>query len=525
MAVARAPCPVSAEAASDARYIHDMLRKMLRVPVFLDSSALNDMRKLITDGVQKSDCLLLLATKSVLTRPWCLIELHEAARKNIPLVIVQLATRGFTFDSARSFTQKLESSLEKLNPGALEQLRRHHARVGSNLDELKQVLFDALDEYEKHPLIFDFQAGDRNIQAAMKDVVERMAEVTGRTITWDGEGSFKRESYRKARISRQLKTIHTGIHEGEAAPGAHSPDSWRSSSRRARHSSMRSISVRGLTSSRRASKEDTSKSDCAIFVCCSTKDAGFHALVMRSELSITLDRSCFCSGEADSILHILESCELMVVLLTRRLLTDIMALYEIALAVQNQTPIVTVMVMGGGFAYDEAATVFSDLQASMEAEQPGLGAELQQILPGDMTVAGVGETVGNTLAAIIALSWSPHASSNQQSAVIGDIIDRIPKKTTRPALPRSWPRVHPHSSIPSTLARMNSAGVCRRTTSQMCPDSGPPPHSFSGRGSSDKSMMASFVRRRTAWEGLEVGVSGSQRGSERERSLHSHSIG
>eukprot|EP00966_Prymnesium_polylepis_P288629 6666739-Prymnesium_polylepis.1 len=45
-----APCPVPAEAASDARYIHDMLRKMLRMPVFLDSSALNDMRKLITDG-------------------------------------------------------------------------------------------------------------------------------------------------------------------------------------------------------------------------------------------------------------------------------------------------------------------------------------------------------------------------------------------------------------------------------------------------------------------------------------------
>jgi hypothetical protein len=61
--------------------VHDLLRKMLRMPVFLDSSALRDLRKLVTDGVYKSDVLLLLASKSVLTRPWCLIELLEAHRK------------------------------------------------------------------------------------------------------------------------------------------------------------------------------------------------------------------------------------------------------------------------------------------------------------------------------------------------------------------------------------------------------------------------------------------------------------
>lgn len=59
-----------AEAASDARYMHDMLRKMLKAPVFLDSSTLSDLRNLVAEGVHKSDVLLLLGTKNVLSRPW-----------------------------------------------------------------------------------------------------------------------------------------------------------------------------------------------------------------------------------------------------------------------------------------------------------------------------------------------------------------------------------------------------------------------------------------------------------------------
>merc|ERR1712023_551083 len=78
------------EAASDARYMHDMLRKMLKTPVFLDSSSLSDLRNLITEGVHKSDTLVLLATPGVFSRPWCLIELLETARKKIPVIIVEM---------------------------------------------------------------------------------------------------------------------------------------------------------------------------------------------------------------------------------------------------------------------------------------------------------------------------------------------------------------------------------------------------------------------------------------------------
>ena len=38
------------EAGSDARYLKDLLQKMLQRPVFLDSNELSDLRRLFTDG-------------------------------------------------------------------------------------------------------------------------------------------------------------------------------------------------------------------------------------------------------------------------------------------------------------------------------------------------------------------------------------------------------------------------------------------------------------------------------------------
>lgn len=46
------------------------MRKMLYCPVYLDSSTLSDLRTLFTEGVHKSDVIVLLATRGVLTRPW-----------------------------------------------------------------------------------------------------------------------------------------------------------------------------------------------------------------------------------------------------------------------------------------------------------------------------------------------------------------------------------------------------------------------------------------------------------------------
>ena len=47
-----------------------------------------------TDGVHVSETITLLATPRVLTRPWCLLELWQAAARGTPLVVVHIAARG-----------------------------------------------------------------------------------------------------------------------------------------------------------------------------------------------------------------------------------------------------------------------------------------------------------------------------------------------------------------------------------------------------------------------------------------------
>ena len=81
-----------AEAATEARLCQMELQKMLKHDIFLDSDDLQDLRTL-KDDVRDSEVLLLLQSKDVLTRPWCLIELYTAVTNNVPIVaLVRLLT-------------------------------------------------------------------------------------------------------------------------------------------------------------------------------------------------------------------------------------------------------------------------------------------------------------------------------------------------------------------------------------------------------------------------------------------------
>ena len=121
-----------AEAGSDARYIHDILQRVLGVPVFLDSVDLSNLTLLFTEGVHQSDVLVLLATRKVFSRPWCLLEIHEALEKGIPVVVVVVAGRGFDWARARDHLARLE---ETLPASALDEIREH---VGDDIEPFKR---------------------------------------------------------------------------------------------------------------------------------------------------------------------------------------------------------------------------------------------------------------------------------------------------------------------------------------------------------------------------------------------------
>ncbi|KAL1526947.1 hypothetical protein AB1Y20_015637 [Prymnesium parvum] len=410
------------ESASDARYMHDMLRKMLRTPVFLDSSALSDLRELITQGVHKSDTLVLLATKSVLTRPWCLLELLETARKKVPVIMVVMANGGFTFESARFFAVHLEREMARLNPAGLELL---HQRIGTDLRELQQAVLQVLDENERRPVTFNSHVGDNTMVATMKDVVEKMALATGQKAQWiDVQGSKLRRGHSK----KAAKYARFRISK-EAIESIYHTISQRSSQRR---TSVMSKSC----------QVHNKESD--IFICCCREDALSHARVLRSFLSIRLGRGCAIGGSSDTSSHVASSL-LVVILLTNKLIYCPSALFEAWLSLRRGLPIVTLAITGVGYDFSEASAAFANLPAALERSAPNKAAELQALLPPDVTVAQVGELLYTCLTSIIATSWSPAASVNQVHAIVDGIIARMPKRRMTSM----------HTKFPSSLHKLS----------------------------------------------------------------------
>ena len=100
--------------------LHDNLRKMLRARVFLDSSALTDLRLLLDHGVAESDCLVLMLTRGLLTRPWCLLEILWAHRHDVPILPLVMVNSGFDVESARAYIQHLPTAMGRANPAGLQ---------------------------------------------------------------------------------------------------------------------------------------------------------------------------------------------------------------------------------------------------------------------------------------------------------------------------------------------------------------------------------------------------------------------
>jgi len=409
------------EAASDARYMHDLLRNMLQAPVFLDSSALADLRKLTTEGVHKSDTLLMLATQGILMRPWCLIEVLEATRQGIPIVIVTMANGGFTFEKARHFVNQLEEDMATLNPSGFELLRQ---LVGIDLTELKEACRRALDANEHAPLVFSAHAGDNAMIAVMKDVVERMAEVTGRSVTWMGDKKGPSSPRRLKRATTHSKPCvslpasSSSIDEGQGG---------------------------GTESADEEEYEDTADAKGrAFFVCCARADAIVQARILRSELEMRLGHGCVVGGSSSSA-ELLADCSAIVVLLTKRLPTDPNALFEIWSALQLNLPIVTVIVSGAGYSFEEAAATFAELPMALERARPGSSEQLLQRLPKGSDVAAIGHVLQASVTAIIAIPWAPHNGMNHMDAVVGDILQRVPQHTRRSGI---LSKMKPSSSAP-----------------------------------------------------------------------------
>ena len=177
------------EAASDARLLHDLLAKMLRYPVFLDSANLTDLRQLITNGVNDSDVFLVLATKGYITRPWCLLEIVHATRLNTPVLLIDIKNGGFDAKEMKKYVDNIEEMMGAENPDGLELLREH---LGQDLSELQEACTRMLDPFlspdgwSGTKLVWNPNASDTELIACLKDVIDAMGAAMGSTLKWKG---------------------------------------------------------------------------------------------------------------------------------------------------------------------------------------------------------------------------------------------------------------------------------------------------------------------------------------------------
>ena len=96
-----------------------------------------------------------MATKGVLTRPWCMLEIFEARLHSVPVILLNIARRGFNSLEMQEFIDNLEARLALSNPSALALLHEH---VGDNLRQLQEVL-RAENDRDLY-LVFEFMETD-----------------------------------------------------------------------------------------------------------------------------------------------------------------------------------------------------------------------------------------------------------------------------------------------------------------------------------------------------------------------------
>jgi hypothetical protein len=125
--------------------------------VFHDKANAHNLKDLPKE-VMQSKCLLVLQTKDVLTRPFCLIEIYTAIKNNIPIVPVELI--GLGYDHAETInlvenTDSFEEKLEKRNPGAGKTLEGQ----GIDLKDLATVLKSKVSLFVSEKYDSSFKAG------------------------------------------------------------------------------------------------------------------------------------------------------------------------------------------------------------------------------------------------------------------------------------------------------------------------------------------------------------------------------
>eukprot|EP00966_Prymnesium_polylepis_P056162 1299217-Prymnesium_polylepis.1 len=402
------------ESASEARYLRDMLHRMIAAKIFLDSSELTDLRSLVTEGVNQCDCLVVLCTEQVLTRPWCLIEIFEASKSGTPMVFVSVAGKGFSIKQAREEMASLEETLLRFNPGGVEELDNYflsrtsverHGQVG--FSALQNMILQALPEDDESLLSLNLHLTDNHVIADVVDLVDEMASKLDIDLAWD------------RRFTMQTHTRHIGfLRRGSASPKTDqlAEESSLSHMRRAAvqrkfnrarmvlglaaqklsDSALSQTSLRGTdrtavdrpraVSAVRTRRRLVLKEKEGFFIAHCRADAGRDAETLARLLQDSFKNTVSLNpaGNCVDIRAILEQNVLkrkfLVLMLTKNVLTRPWVLLEVFWAIKEGTAIIPINVVGAGYDFGVGKKLLSDLSNQLQKHDLGALEELHRVL-------------------------------------------------------------------------------------------------------------------------------------------------
>jgi cytochrome c-type biogenesis protein CcmH/NrfF len=115
--------------------------------IFLDSNVLDNLNNL-RSYVNDSDCVVLLLTRNVLTRPYVLLELYTATQAGVPIIILQMDGSGGHAGEKHKIADFLRSFPEYC-AGDGHECAEELAKRGISPTEMRDVLLQGLQITEE----------------------------------------------------------------------------------------------------------------------------------------------------------------------------------------------------------------------------------------------------------------------------------------------------------------------------------------------------------------------------------------
>ncbi|KAL1496857.1 hypothetical protein AB1Y20_014442 [Prymnesium parvum] len=413
------------EAGTDARFLADLMSRMLGARVFLDSSYLTDLRKLHT-AVHSSDVLLLLATRGVLTRPYCLIEIWEAYTHQRPVLLLPLETsHPFDFEDAVRLLANLKEELPKRNPEALGALYGHLEEKGVDFEDFRAGLVHALhlDAAVRSSLEYHPHGSHNGLIADVQDVIGKMAELTGRMVQWNFRVHREQQQWNN-KLAPNLVQLAREEHTGSVVQST--------------VSAAGQMLGRGLHSQYEVFF--TYEQDNPLVVASTTKLANAVAgnrrgLVYMAPMDESLarpaeaDRSPNPSqlkSDIDARLAKVERSGAVVLMQSERVLYHPMSLLELFCACHRSVPIICVMLVGSGYSFVEAQRHLDQLEQTLPLHHPtAAGAVLRWLKYESIPFRVFRWTLLSAIPSIISIKLDPHRSGFHWTAVVDDILEKL----------------------------------------------------------------------------------------------------